>query len=81
MRIACAFDHAGTPLREAVLSALGDGGYDVLDLGDAEDYPQSAGAVAAAIVEGHAERGVWSAVRAPAFRLQPARFAGSGAQL
>ena len=58
MRIACAFDHAGTPLRDAVLSALGDGGHEVLDLGDAEDYPQSARAVAAAILEGHADRGV-----------------------
>ncbi|MBA3844254.1 MAG: RpiB/LacA/LacB family sugar-phosphate isomerase [Actinobacteria bacterium] len=58
MRIACAFDHAGVPLREAVLSALADGGHDALDLGDADDYPQSARAVAAAILDRQAERGV-----------------------
>ncbi len=58
MRIACAFDHAGVPLRNAVLSALADGGHDALDLGDADDYPQSARAVAATILDGQAERGV-----------------------
>ena len=58
MRIACAFDHAGVPLRDAVLSALGEAGHQVLDAGDAEDYPQSARAVAVAILDGQAERGV-----------------------
>jgi ribose 5-phosphate isomerase B len=58
VRIACAFDHAGVPLRDAVLSALADGGDQALDLGDADDYPQSARAVAAAILDGQAERGV-----------------------
>ena len=58
VRIACAFDHAGVPLRDAVLSALGDGGDTALDLGNAEDYPQSARAVASAILGGQAERGV-----------------------
>lgn len=56
--IACAFDHAGVPLREAVLGALADSGDQVLDLGDADDYPQSARAVAAAILGGKAERGI-----------------------
>lgn len=58
MKIACAFDHAGVPLRDAVLAGLRDGGDEALDLGDAEDYPQSARAVAAAIVDGDTERGV-----------------------
>jgi ribose 5-phosphate isomerase B len=58
VRIACAFDHAGVPRREAVLSALADAGHQALDLGDADDYPQSARAVAAAILNGQAERGV-----------------------
>ena len=58
MKIACAFDHAGVPLRDAVLTALRDGGQEVLDSGDADDYPQSARAVAAAIMDGEAERGV-----------------------
>jgi ribose 5-phosphate isomerase B len=58
VKIACAFDHAGVPLRDAVLSGLRDGGHEALDLGDADDYPQSARAVAAAIIDGEAERGV-----------------------
>jgi ribose 5-phosphate isomerase B len=58
VKIACAFDHAGVPLREAVLSGLSDGGHQALDLGDADDYPQSARAVTAAIIDGEAERGV-----------------------
>ncbi len=58
MKIACAFDHAGVPLRDAVLAGLRDGGNEALDLGDADDYPQSARAVAAAIVDGETERGV-----------------------
>ena len=58
MRVACGFDHAGVPLREAVLGALVAAGHDVLDLGDAEDYPASARVVAAALSDGRAERGV-----------------------
>ena len=58
MRIACAFDHAGVALRDVVLRALGDGGHQALDLGYADDYPQSARTVAAAILDGQAERGV-----------------------
>jgi ribose 5-phosphate isomerase B len=58
VKIACAFDHAGVPLRDAVLAGLRDGGNEALDLGDADDYPQSARAVAAAIVDGETERGV-----------------------
>ena len=58
MRIACAFDHAGVPLRDAVLGALADGNHQALDLGNADDYPQSARQVAAAILAGEAERGV-----------------------
>jgi ribose/galactose isomerase len=73
VKIACAFDHAGVPLRDAVLSALRDGG-----LADADDYPPRALAVAAAIVDGEAERGVLVCGSIPAWRLRPARCGGSG---
>ena len=62
MKIACGFDHAGFPLREAVLGALRDAGHEVLDLGtdSAEpiDYPDVAVTVGEALRDGRAERGV-----------------------
>jgi ribose 5-phosphate isomerase B len=58
VRVACGFDHAGVPLRDAVLSGLRDGGHHALDLGDADDYPLIARAVAAAVVDEQADRGV-----------------------
>lgn len=63
MRIACAFDHAGVPLRDVVLGALREKGHDVLDLGtndasSGDDYPDHALAVARAIRGGDAERGI-----------------------
>ena len=33
MRIACAFDHAGVPLREVTFQTLRDGGHEPVDLG------------------------------------------------
>jgi ribose 5-phosphate isomerase B len=56
MRFAIGFDHAGTPLRDAVVNALGD--HDVADLGECDDYPDIASRVCAAILAGDAERGV-----------------------
>ncbi len=58
MRIAVAFDHAGTPLRDAVLGALREDGHDPQDLGTADDYPDVARAVCAAVLAGEARRGV-----------------------
>lgn len=63
MRIACAFDHAGVPLREVVLGAVAEAGHEAIDLGtddatNADDYPDHALAVARAVVEGDAERGI-----------------------
>ncbi|HEX4806454.1 MAG TPA: RpiB/LacA/LacB family sugar-phosphate isomerase [Conexibacter sp.] len=57
MRIACGFDHAGVPLRDAVLGALEQDGHAVLDVGAFDDYPYAAAAVAQALADG-AERGV-----------------------
>lgn len=62
MRVACAFDHAGVPLRDAVLSVLRDRGHEVVDLGtdstEPVDYPDKALAVGRALANGEADRGV-----------------------
>lgn len=57
MRIACGFDHAGVPLRDAVVAALERDGHTVLDAGTWDDYPYAAVAVARAL-DGEAERAV-----------------------
>jgi ribose 5-phosphate isomerase B len=57
MRIACGFDHAGVPLRDAVVSALEQDGHTVVDVGTYDDYPYAAAAVAGALAAS-AERAV-----------------------
>ena len=56
MTVAVGFDHAGVPLRDAVLEALG--GHEPIDLGERDDYPDIASLVCAAVLDGRAERGV-----------------------
>ena len=58
MNVACAFDHAGVPLRETVITALQSAGHDPQDLGTADDYPDVALRVCRAVVDGEVERGV-----------------------
>jgi len=58
MNIACAFDHAGVPLRETVITALQSAGHDPQDLGTADDYPDVALRVCRAVLDGEAERGI-----------------------
>lgn len=62
MKIAVGADHAGFPLKAAVIERLKAKGHEVTDLGThseaACDYPDFAHAVAAAVAEGRAERGV-----------------------
>lgn len=58
MRIACAFDHAGVPLRDVVLEAIAEAGHEAIDLGTDDDYPDSASRVGRAVLAGDAERGV-----------------------
>ena len=63
MRVAFAADHAGWPLRERVFAELRALGHEVVDVGSSQpvpgdDYPDAALAVARAIVDGRAERGV-----------------------
>ncbi len=63
MKVAVAADHAGALLIDLVLDEIRRLGHEALDLGthDAvtpDDYPERAAAVAAAVIEGRAERGV-----------------------
>ncbi len=62
MRIACAFDHAGFPLKPLVLETLEALGHETLDLGTSStepvDYPDVARAACEAVLRGDAERGV-----------------------
>jgi ribose 5-phosphate isomerase B len=62
MRIACAFDHAGFPLKPVVMETLRAAGHEVVDLGtdstDPVDYPDKARDAAGAVLGGDAERAV-----------------------
>lgn len=62
MRIAIASDHAAVALKDALAAWLRDAGHDVADLGtdgDASvDYPDYGYALAEAVAEGRADRGV-----------------------
>jgi ribose 5-phosphate isomerase B len=62
MRIACAFDHAGFPLKGLVLSLVRELGHEAVDLGtnspEPVDYPDIARAGAEAVRDGSVERSV-----------------------
>ena len=62
MRVACAFDHAGFPLKPTVLETVAAEGHEVIDLGtwstDPVDYPDTARAAADAVRVGDADRAV-----------------------
>ncbi len=58
MRIACAFDHAGTPFTEMVLATVAEAGHRAVDLGSCDDYPDSALRAAKAIHDGDADRAI-----------------------
>jgi len=57
MRIACAFDHAGVPLRDVVVAALDEGRHELVDAGTYNDYPYAVAAIGRALADG-AERAV-----------------------
>jgi len=61
LKIACAFDHAGFPLKSIVVDTVADEGHEVIDLGtwstDPVDYPDTA-RLAAEAVRGDADRAV-----------------------
>ena len=62
MKIACAFDHAGFPLKPLVLETLGALGHETVDLGtstpDPVDYPDVARTACEAVLRGDVERAV-----------------------
>lgn len=58
MRIGCAFDHAGVPLRDIVMDAVRVAGHEPVDLGWADDYPEVALTVGLSVVAGDVARGV-----------------------
>ena len=63
MRVAFAADHAGWPLRSRVMEEVAKRSHVVVDVGSphmvpGDDYPDAAEAVARAITDGRAERGV-----------------------
>jgi ribose 5-phosphate isomerase B len=62
MRIALGADHAGFPLKGAVLALLREDGHDIIDVGthDREevDFPDIARAACAPVISGAAERAV-----------------------
>jgi ribose 5-phosphate isomerase B len=62
VNIACAFDHAGFPLKPVVLDAVRAAGHEPIDLGTSStepvDYPDVARTAADAVLDGTAERAV-----------------------
>ena len=62
MKIACAFDHAGFPLKAMVVDTVTAEGHEPVDLGtwstDPVDYPDTARAAAEALRSGEADRAV-----------------------
>ena len=58
MRVGCGFDHAGLPLRDVVVAALGDAGHEPVDLGCENDYPDIALRMGHTLVRGELSRGV-----------------------
>ena len=63
MKIAVASDHAGFPLKKAVVETILQAGHEVIDLGaerkyPSDDYPDYAKKVGEAIQSGQAERGI-----------------------
>ncbi|HVL82575.1 MAG TPA: ribose 5-phosphate isomerase B [Actinomycetota bacterium] len=62
MRVAIGSDHAGFPLKQELLEIVASLGHEPLDLGthstDPVDYPDQAEAVARAVLDGEADRGI-----------------------
>ena len=62
MKIAIGFDHAGFPLKQAVLNAVRAAGHEPIDMGtdsaESVDFPDFTEKVGRAIQNGEAERGI-----------------------
>ncbi len=58
MRISVAVDHAGVPLRDAVVDAVRAAGHEPVELGEHDDYPNVALSVGCSVASGETERGI-----------------------
>jgi ribose 5-phosphate isomerase B len=58
VKIAVGIDHAGVALRETVMQTVTEAGYELVDLGEHDDYPDSALDMGRAIAAGDADRGI-----------------------
>jgi ribose 5-phosphate isomerase B len=58
MKVGCGFDHAGLPLRDAVVAALESAGHEPVDLGCVDDYPDIALEMGRMLARGGLSRGV-----------------------
>jgi ribose 5-phosphate isomerase B len=58
VRIAVGIDHAGVSLLDTVRQAITDAGHEPLDLGEHDDYPDSALDMGRVIAAGEADRGI-----------------------
>ena len=78
--IAIASDHAGFELKRSLAEGLSQIGYDVLDLGtdgpDSVDYPEFGQALARAIQDGRADRGVLICGTGIGIAMAANRFSG-----
>ena len=78
--IAIASDHAGFELKRSLAEGLSQIGYDVLDLGtdgpDSVDYPEFGQALARALQDGRADRGVLICGTGIGIAMAANRFSG-----
>jgi ribose 5-phosphate isomerase B len=58
VKIAVGIDHAGLALRETVMQALADAGHEIVDLGEHDDYPDTALDAGRAIAGGEVDRAI-----------------------
>ena len=62
MRVAVGFDHRGFSVKSQVIGFVAAGGHEILDFGtnstESVDYPDYAAAVAEAVADGRADRGL-----------------------
>jgi len=86
MRIALGTDHAGFPLKTAVLDGIRVAGHEVVDCGadtiiPGDDYPDYAEAVVRAITAGRAQRGILVCGSGVGASIAANKFAGIRAAL
>ncbi len=58
MKVAVGIDHAGVSLRETVFAAVVGAGHELVDLGQHDDYPDSALDAGRALADGAVERAI-----------------------